>query len=126
MNAGYQIFMALFTIGVVCAGINQIGLWPTHKLPSQSFDVTTTQVYGLHDKSRTAEFNFFTMWDLIIAFMTVIGSGFLAVFSLAALFYGLGWPIGVTGAAILQMLQTPATLVMMFFFYEQWTGRVVE
>ena len=127
MNAGYSIFLFLFTFGVVCGGVNSLGLWSTAKLPQQDFSVSMQQINESTSSIKdSSALNFFTQWELLWKFISIILMGFLACFSLAAVFYACGFPVGFVGAALLTMIQTPATIVMLFFFYEQLTGRSVE
>ena len=125
MNAGYQIFLFLFTFGVVCGGINALGIFH-HKLPQEQYTISNTQVESTVRGAMESPLNFFTMYEVIMKFVGIILMGFLACFSLAAVFYAIGFPIGFVSAAILQIIQTPVTLVMLFFFYEQLSGRAVE
>lgn len=124
-SGGWYVFLFLFILGVTCQSVNQLGLW-NHYIsePNPQFSVTNDQVANLQNTSvNNSPVGIFVIYTWIVAFMTVIGSGILAVFSIGLLFYGMGWPIGFVGVALLQLIQAPATLVMLFWLFELWTGR---
>ena len=122
-SGGYYTFLFLFILGVVCGSINQIGIWKVSE-PNTAYNIQMTDVQHLQDNNvNNSPLTIFVIYAWIVAFCTVIGSGIVAVFSLGLLFYGMGWPVGPVGAAILTMLQAPATVQALFWLFELWTGR---
>lgn len=125
MNAGYQIFMFLFIFGVMCGAVNELGIW-SHKLPNTQYTITQENITTTVTDAQDTPMNFFTVYELVMKFLRVIVTGFLACFSVALVFYGMGFDIPIVGAILLQCIQIPCSLVMLFWFYEQFTGRQVE
>ena len=124
-SGGWQVFLALFIIGVVCQGINQIGVWQVQSY-TPGYNVTLEQVNDLSNNAvNNNPMSIFVVYQWVIAFITVIVSGIVAVFSLAALFYWIGWPVNIVTGALIQMLQMPATLIALMWVFELLTGRQV-
>jgi uncharacterized membrane protein len=122
-SGGYYTFLFLFILGVVCGSINQIGIWNVAE-PATGYSVSNDQIANLQNTAvNNSPIGIFVIYVWIVAFLTVIGSGILAVFSVGLLFYGMGWPVGPVGAALLTMIQAPATLQALFWLFELWTGR---
>jgi hypothetical protein len=124
MTSGWLIFLFLFVLGVTCQGFNQMGIWDI-KEPNASFTMDTSTVTNTQTQMTGTPLDALTPFTMLITFLTIIGSGIIAVFSLSALFIGMGWPIGLVGAAVLQMIQLPANLIMFVWLFELWTGRNV-
>ena len=122
-SGGWYIFLGLFIIGVVCSGMNTIGIWNVNT-PNSQFSWSESQNKQLNDANiNNSPIGIFVIYTWIVNFLTIIGSGILAVFSLALLFHGLGWPVGLVGDAVLTMLQLPANIIVLFWLFELWTGR---
>jgi hypothetical protein len=124
MSGGWYLFLFLFILGVTAQGFNQLGLWDVHYADS-GYQVTADMINQSNEAAKTSSPNIFVIYTWVITFLTVFGSGILAVLSVGALFYSMGWPIGLVGAAVLQMIQLPANLIMFAWMFELWTGRNV-
>ena len=121
-SGGWYIFLFLFILGCCCQGVNQLGIWNVSE-PNASYNLSTTQVNQVQQSaSQNSPLTIFVIYNWIITFVTIIGSGVLAVLSLGLLFYGMGWPVGIVGVAVLQMIQLPANLVIFMWLFELWTG----
>jgi hypothetical protein len=125
MNNGYLIFMFFFVFGSACGFFNATGLW-SHQLPNPNYNISDTQLSDINSNVQSTQFDFFTMWYLIMSFLKVIGYGLLAVVSVALVLNGVGLTTGLFGGIIIQVIQAPLQFVMLFFLYEQATGRTVE
>jgi hypothetical protein len=126
-SGGWLVFLFLFILGVVCGAYSQLGIWQNH-YPQTGYTVSMDTVNGTESASvpnGPSALSIFVIYSWVVAFVTVIFSGIVAVFSLSLLFYGLGFPINAATAAILQMIQVPATLIALMWLYELWTGRQV-
>lgn len=122
-SGGWYIFLFLFTLGVVCQSVNQFGIWNVAE-PNTAYSIQSSDIQHLQDNAvNNSPLNIFVIYTWIVAFLTVIGSGIIAVFSVGLLFYGMGWPVGIIGAALLTLIQAPATLIELFWLFELWTGR---
>lgn len=123
-SGGWYLFLFLFILGVTCQSVNQMGIWNVQEPNMQYVGVTQEQFTQTQTAATQSPLGIFVIYQWVITFMTIIGSGLLAVFSLAALFGAMGWPIGgIIGAACMQMIQLPANLVIFFWLFELWTGR---
>jgi hypothetical protein len=122
-SGGWYVFLFLFILGVTCQSVNQLAIWKVSE-PNAAYSVQSSDVQNLQNTAvNNSPVGIFVIYVWIVAFLTVIGSGILACFSIGLLFYGMGWPTGVVGAALLQLIQLPANLVMLFWLFELWTGR---
>ena len=123
-SVGWQVFLFLFILGVSCQSINQMGIWNVAEPNMQYSGISQEQINQTQNSAvNNSPVNIFVVYTWIVTFMTIIGSGILAVFSVGTLFYGMGWPVGVVGAAVLQLIQLPANIVVFFWLFELWTGR---
>jgi hypothetical protein len=124
-SGGWYVFLFLFILGVTCQSINQTGLWTVYFAePNAAYSIQSSDVQHLQDNAvNNSPLSIFVIYTWIVAFLTVIGSGIIAVFSVGLLFYGMGWPVGVVGAATLTLIQAPITLIELFWLFELWTGR---
>ena len=123
-SGGWYVFLFLFILGISCQSINQLGIWNVNEPNMGYTGVTSEQISDAQNSAvNNSPVNIFVVYTWIVTFMTIIGSGVLAVFSVGALFYGMGWPVGMAGAAIIQLIQLPANIVVFFWLFELWTGR---
>ena len=123
-SGGWQVFLFLFILGVACQSINQMGIWNVAEPNMQYSGISQDQINQTQNSAvNNSPVNIFVVYTWIVTFMTIIGSGILAVFSVGTLFYGMGWPVGVVGAAVIQLIQLPANIVVFFWLFELWTGR---
>ena len=122
-SGGWQVFLFLFIVGVVCGAFNQMNLWQYHA-PQTNYNVTMDNLNAAEEATtQGSPLSIFVVYQWVAAFVTVIFSGIVAVFSIGALLYGLGFPTGIIGAALITMIQAPATLIAFMWLYELWTGR---
>jgi hypothetical protein len=122
-SGGWYVFLFLFLLGVTCQSVNQLGIWNVAE-PNAAYSIQSSDVQHLQDNAvNNSPLSIFVIYTWIVAFLTVIGSGIIAVFSIGLLFYGMGWPVGIIGAALLTLIQAPATLIELFWLFELWTGR---
>jgi hypothetical protein len=124
MSGGWYLFLFLFILGVTAQGFNQLGLWDV-KYADSGYQVTTETIQNAQESAVNSPIGIFVIYAWVISFLTIFFSGILAVLSVSALFYSMGWPIGIVGAAVLQMIQLPANLIMFAWIFELWTGRNV-
>jgi hypothetical protein len=124
-SGGWYVFLFLFILGITCQTVNQVGIWNHYySEPNAAYTVQSGDVQNLQNTAvNNSPVGIFVIYVWIVAFLTVIGSGILAVFSIGLLFYGMGWPVGIVGAAVLQLIQLPANIIMLFWLFELWTGR---
>ncbi len=123
-SGGWQVFLFLFILGVSCQSINQMGIWNVAEPNMQYSGISQEQINQTQNSAvNNSPVNIFVVYTWIVTFMTIIGSGILAVFSVGTLFYGMGWPVGIVGAAVIQLIQLPANIVVFFWLFELWTGR---
>ena len=123
-SGGWQVFLFLFILGVSCQSINQMGIWNVAEPNMQYSGISQEQINQTQNSAvNNSPVNIFVVYTWIVTFMTIIGSGVLAVFSVGTLFYGMGWPVGIVGAAVIQLIQLPANVVVFFWLFELWTGR---
>ena len=120
MNVLYQIVLFLFILGAVTQGFNEYNVFGV-ALPNTGLTLESDRAESLHQgalKQPTSEFNWV---EVLRTFMSVIGAGVLAVFTIIPLAIKYGVPLGL---AII--LQAPVTLVTIFGLWEWWMGRSVE
>lgn len=122
MSAGWPIFLFLFILGVTAQTFTMFGIWDV-KYPNAGYTVDTGQISSAAQNAKDSPITLFVIYTWTIQFITIICSGLLAVISLSLLFYALGWPIGIIGGALLQLIQIPATLVSLMWVFELITGR---
>lgn len=124
MSAGWQVFLFLFILGMTAQTFNTFGIW-SPQYPNAGFTIDSSTVTSAQGSAQDAPIGIFVIYQWVVTFAVIIGSGITAVFSLGILFYGMGWPVGVLGAALLTLIQVPATLISLTWVYELWTGRVI-
>ena len=124
MSSGWYLFLFLFILGVTAQGFNQFGIWQV-KYPESQFSVTNDMITSTETGVQSSNISIFVIYQWVVTFLTIIGSGVLAVISLGLLFYGMGWPIGIIGAAVLQLIQLPANLIIFVWLFELWTQRSI-
>jgi hypothetical protein len=122
-SGGWYIFLFLFILGVTAQSFNQMGIFSVSQ-PVNAYSVSTDQLMQLQNNSvNNSPLSIFVIYSWVIAFMTIIGAGILSVISFGSLMYLMGWPVGIVGAACIQLIQLPATMIMLFWLFELWTGR---
>ena len=124
MSIGWYQFLFLFILGVTASSFNQMGIWDTHYTDpgfTMSNDVIVSSVEEIQDAPITV----FVVYAWVVNFITIIGSGIVAVVSLPAMFYMLGWPMDALSTALIQLFQAPATLTFFVWIFEIVTGRSV-
>lgn len=124
MSGGWQLFLFLFILGIVLQGFNQIGLW-SPKYPDAGYTMETSTIEDVQAGAKAASPTIFVIYAWVISFVTIIGSGVVAVLSLGILFWGMGWPMDATSVALLQLIQLPANLIIFAWLFELWTGRPI-
>lgn len=124
MSGGWQIFLFLFILGVVLQSINTMGIW-SPRYPNAQYTMEISDISEVEAGAEASPITIFVVYAWIVAFVTVIVSGLVAVISLNLLFYGMGWPVDIVTAACLQIIQTPATLIAFAWVFELWTGRPI-
>ena len=124
MSGGWYLFLFLFILGVTAQGFNQLGIWDV-SYANSGYQVTSDTLNASQEAAVNSPIGIFVIYAWVITFLTIFFSGILAVLSVGALFYSMGWPIGIVGAAVLQMIQLPANLIMFAWMFELWTGRNV-
>ena len=124
MSGGWYLFLGLFILGVVTQGFNQMGLWDVH-YASSGYQVTSDVINSTEQGATHSDLGIFVIYTWVYTFVVVFFSGILAVLSVSVLFLSMGWPIGLVGAAIMQIIQLPANLVIFAWLFELWTGRQV-
>jgi hypothetical protein len=122
MSAGWPVFLFLFILGISAQTFNTFGIWDVH-YPDAGYTVDTSQVGTSVSAEGSQVPSIFVIYTWTMDFVKIIGSGLVAVISLSFLFYAMGWPIGIVGAALLQLIQIPATLVALMWVFELFTGR---
>ena len=120
-SGGWYTFLFLFILGMTCQTVNTLGFWNVHE-PNSQYSVSLNQVTTFSNKATSSPLSIFVIYSWIIDFMTIVGSGLLGVLSIGVLFYAMGWPVGTVGAALLTLIQAPATLQALFWVYELLTG----
>jgi hypothetical protein len=120
-SGGWQIFLALFIIGACAQFINQVGIWNVSEA-NQQFALNGTEITTYTSQSANSTLSIFVIYQWIVTFVQIIASGLVAELSLGVLFYAMGWPVGVLGAALLTLIQAPATLVSLYWVFEVLTG----
>lgn len=126
MSGGWQLFLFLFILGVVAGTFNQFGVaaWGDEK-PEMDYTITEGTITSVQESATSSPITIFVIYMWVVAFVTIIFDGILAVLSLGTLFYALGWPVGLLEAALLQILQLPANLIIFAWLFELWTGRSI-
>lgn len=126
MSGGWQLFLFLFILGVVAGTFNQFGVaaWGDKK-PTMDYTITEGTITSVQESAQTSPITIFVIYMWVVTFVTIIFDGILAVLSLGTLFYALGWPVGLLEAALLQIIQLPANLIIFAWLFELWTGRSI-
>src|SRR5512138_1337668 len=126
MTGGWQIFLFLFILGVVCGSLNEMGIFAswTH-LPDTAYTIGEEQIAATGDSVVNQELDALLPIKMLISFVKILVSGVVAVFSLGALFWGLGVPMNAVTIGVLAMIQVTANLIAVFWLFELVTGRSV-
>jgi hypothetical protein len=124
MSTGWYLFLFLFIFGIAAQSVNQMGIWDTNYTDT-GFTLTTNTVQESVQSVKDAPITVFVVYQWVVNFIVIIGSGIVAVISLPTLFYMLGWPVGTLASALIQLLQLPATLTFFVWIFELVTGRAV-
>lgn len=124
MSGGWYIFLFLFILGVVMQGVTTFNIWAP-KYPNAQFTMDQSTIVSTQEAVSDSPMGIFVIYVWVMTFIKIIGSGILAVISVGLLLYGLGWPIGLIGAALIQIIQLPANLVIFMWLFELITGRSV-
>ena len=126
MSGGWQLFLFLFILGVVAQTWNTFGVpaW-TPKYPSAQYTMDQSTIVSTQQSVKDSPISIFVIYTWVVQFFTIIGSGLVAVGSVGLFFYGMGWPVGIIGAGLLQLIQLPANLVIFSWMYELVTGRSI-
>jgi hypothetical protein len=120
-SGGWYIFLFCFIFGVVCQSVTTLGIWQV-SLPNAQNSVTIQQINQTEKAAQDSPLSIFVIYSWIVMFVTVITAGLISSVSVALYLYGLGWPVGVVGSAIIQILQLPADLVLFYWVFELLTG----
>jgi hypothetical protein len=125
MNGLYDILLFLFVLGAVSQGFNELGFFGVD-VPDAGVTLSDDNVREIHESSMNQSTNEFNWIEVIKSFMSVIGAGILAMFTIIPMVAGMMIAVGVDstfayGAAAI--LQAPVTFVTLFGLYEFWTGR---
>jgi len=120
-SGGWQIFLALFIIGASAQFVNSIGIWNVQE-GNQQFAIDNSQISTYATSSANSQLSIVVIYQWIVGFVSLIVAGLVAELSLGVLFYAMGWPVGILGAAILTLIQAPATVVSLFWVFELLTG----
>lgn len=124
MSAGWPVFLFLFILGITAQTFTTFGIWDVN-YPNAGYTVDTSQVGTSVTAESTQTPSIIILYTWTMDFLKIIGSGLVAVISLSLLFYAMGWPIGIVGGALLQLIQIPATLVALMWVFELFTGRTI-
>lgn len=123
-SGGFQIFLFLFILGSTMGVVDQLGIFQVH-YATPGYEIQMETLSDAHNAALDSPLSIFVVYIWVVAFLKIIVSGLLAVISFAGLLYALGWPMDTTGALLIQLVQTPATLIAFMWIYELWTGRII-
>lgn len=126
MNGFYDLLLFLFVFGIAAGVVNEAGFGT--QVPSTGFTISEDAVTGVQESAAAQTSSDFSVWEVIMSFMRVIGTGVAAMFLVGVVVIGLLTSLGadfafatLIGAAV----QAPVTFVTLFGLYEWWTGRNV-
>lgn len=125
MNGLYDILLFLFVLGAVSQGFNELGFFGID-VPDAGVTLSDDNVREIHESALSQSTNEFNWIEVIKSFMSVIGAGILAMFTIIPMVAGMMIAVGVDGTfayASAAILQAPVTFVTLFGLYEFWTGR---
>ena len=127
MNGFYDLMLFLFIFGLAAGAINEIGAFDT-SVPNPGVKLDDSIVTEVHEGALKQTSSDFSVWEVIMSFMRVIGSGVMAMFTVYFAIVAICQMVGadLTFAYIaVGLLQPPITFVTLFGLYEWWTGRSV-
>jgi hypothetical protein len=124
MSGGWLLFLFLFILGITAQTFNQFEIWD-QKYPESGFTMDQSVITSSQKSATESPMLIFVIYEWTKTFVTIIGSGILAVLSLGGLFYALGWPVNFITIALLQLIQLPANLIIFSWLFELWTGRSI-
>jgi len=124
MSGGWILFLFLFILGISAQAVNTFGIW-SPQYPDAGYTMSSDVVVSTGQAATQDPITIFVIYAWVMRFVTIFLSGIFAVISLGGLFYGMGWPIGILGAALLQLIQLPANMVIFAWVYELVTGRSI-
>ena len=127
MNGLYDILLFLFILGSVTQGFNEVGVFGV-TVPDAGLSLNETSVTEIQDSANSVDINDYSLWNIIAAFMRVIGAGVVAMFTIVPLcvsiFQSVGLDLGLS-LILAGILQAPVTLVTLFGLYEWWRSTSV-
>lgn len=127
MNGFYDLMLFLFIFGLAAGAVNEIGAFDT-SVPDPGVKLDESTVTEVHEGALNQTSSDFSVWEVILSFMRVIGSGVLAMFTVLPAIVSIFQMAGadVTFAYLAGgLIQAPITFVTLFGLYEWWTGRSV-
>lgn len=127
MNGFYDLLLFLFIFGIAAGVVNEAGFGTT-QVPSPGITISEDAVTGVQEGAANQTSSDFSVWEVILSFMRVIGSGVAAMFLAGLVFGGMLASLGMDSALATMIgaaIQAPITFVTLFGLYEWWTGRSV-
>lgn len=125
MNGFYDIILVLFIFGAVGQAFNEFDVFGV-TIPDSGVTITEGQVTEYQSSTSPTTVDDYTWTNIILSGLKIIGSAFLAVFTIIPLVISLCMAVGVdfnTAAMLAVLIQVPVWFVTIFGWYEWSTGR---
>ena len=127
MNGFYDIVLVLFIFGAVGQCFNEFSVFGV-AIPDSGVTISESTVTEYQSSTNPTTVDDFTWTNIILAGLRILGSAFLAVFTIIPLVISLCQAVGVdfaTAATLALLIQVPVWFVSIVGWYEWTTGRAL-